>query len=112
MKHMNELKLIKIQNDYLEGTFYYFIKENKMFLLDSRNNFITLFSLNLKQTEEKIAKQIHYVKNINQLKSILNANKLFMAKNINDLKYICSFYMNFNEEDVFKVGKNYLIMEV
>lgn len=83
-----------------------------MFLLDSINNFIILFSLNFKQTEEKIVKQLQKVKTFNQLKDILKAKNLFKAKTIKDLEYICSFHMNFNEEDVFQIGKNYLIMEV
>lgn len=109
---MNELKLIKIQNDYLEGTFYYFIKENKMFLLDSRNNFITLFSLNLKQTEEKIVKQLKRAKTFDELKDILKVKEIIVSKNKKDLEYICSFSMEFIEEDILQIGKNYLIMEV
>lgn len=82
-----------------------------MFLLDSKNNFITLFSLNLKQTEEKIVKQLQQAKTFDQLKGILNAKTLFKARTIKDLEYICSFHIKFDEEDVFQIGKNYLIME-
>lgn len=109
---MNELKLIEIQNVYFEGAFYYFIKENKMFLLDSRNNFITLFSLNLKQNEEKIVNQLQRAKTFGELKNILKVREIIVSKNKKNLEYICSLSMEFIEEDILQIGKNYLIMEV
>lgn len=109
---MKESKLIEIQNVYFEGAFYYFIKENKMFLLDSKNNFIALFSLNLKQTEEKIVKQLKRAKTFDELKDILKVKEIIVSKNKRDLEYICSFSMEFVEEDILQIGKNYLIMEI